>query len=278
MKDLQAQRSALAAELETLEAKLPELDAAIANAPTEWLDGNAIGSPEATAAREAYSDAEERIRKLTSDIDLLDIKIARAADLAESGKRRAKATAEAAEAAAQLDRLTKSHDLVVGRIGEIQAEAEQAALQAQEAERAAAQAIAKATASGDSTAVQAAQSKMEAAIQAGQQAREKSATTATLTRALQAEADALSEQMEAARQREKDAKREAYQAGRLRLQAEWDEAAKALGEIGVKMLELGREHRETAHGLGRLDVPVFAPGERALTLDQLARMAGERAA
>ncbi|CAI8916196.1 hypothetical protein EMIT048CA2_30028 [Pseudomonas chlororaphis] len=77
MNELKQQRAALIAEHETLEDRLPILDAEWRNAPNNYSPtGNMIGSPEKSTAMDRYSSAECRLRATPYELDRIEQKIA----------------------------------------------------------------------------------------------------------------------------------------------------------------------------------------------------------
>lgn len=278
LNELQQHRAALVAEQEELTARLPELDAARRLAPTGWNElGHPTGSPEHTAALNAQSDAESRIRSITGTIELLDKQIAHAALLAAADDTIAKAQAEGKAATDQGIRLTTSHALVRERLTSLQGDALQAKEAARLSEQSAAKAIASATASGNSKAEKEAQQLMAEAIEAGRQAEAQERQSQAVVSALEAEAEALATQLTSAQQRADAAQQAVQNAERLKLREEWNRAVEALTVAGVNLVAAG----ERVAGLaarGTLDVQTFGPIARALNAREIERRVKEKAA
>lgn len=278
LNELKEQRAALMAELEGLKDSLPGLHKAVDEAPTSWNHlAMPIGSPEDTAAREALSDAETRIRSTTEAIQRLDKQIDHAALLAAADDTIAKAQAEGKAATDQAIRLTTSHALVRERLTSLQGDALQAKEAAQLSEQSAAKAIASATASGNSKAEKEAQQLMAEAIEAGRQAEAKERQSQAVASALEAEAEALATQLTSAQQRADAAQQAVQNAERLKLREEWNRAVEALTVAGVNLVAAG----ERVAGLaarGTLDVQTFGPIARALNAREIERRVKEKAA
>ena len=70
MNELKQQQATLIAEREALQNRLPQLEADWRNAPTDFSSaGNVIGSPESRAAEDRLSNAESRVRVISSELE-----------------------------------------------------------------------------------------------------------------------------------------------------------------------------------------------------------------
>jgi hypothetical protein len=278
---LKEQRDALEAELAELEANLPGLRHAVETAPTDWnYLAHPIWSPEATAAREALSAAEVRIQILAGgsrslgEIGRLEEQIAHIEAVACADEQISKTAKEKQEAAARCARLSASLERIARQLESIRAEHAQASEAAQVAEREAAQAIAKATASGDTKASNAAQAQMKKAIDDARAVSTAQDTNKALVSALEAEAAALEKQLVTA-QREEDAAHRAWQsASATKLGNEWDQVVDTLAAIGARLVSEGGVQYE----LRDLNLPMFAPDRKRVDFDSLKELARGQAA
>lgn len=76
MNELKQQQAALIQEMETLEQRLPRLEAEWRNAPTDFsANGNMIGSTESRAAEDKLSSAESRIRAIPGELASIERKM-----------------------------------------------------------------------------------------------------------------------------------------------------------------------------------------------------------
>lgn len=278
---LKEQRDALEAELAELEANLPGLRHAVETAP---LTGNKFGwqipTPERNEASAAVTQAEARIRQIArhnihgSLLGDLDTRIAHIEALACADEQISKTAKEKQEAAASCARLSASIDRIAQQLESIRSEHAQAAEAAQVAEREAAQAIAKATASGDTKASNAAQAQMKKAIDDARAVSTAQDTNKALVSALEAEASALEKQLVTA-QREEEAAHRAWQsASATKLGNEWDQVVDTLVAIGTRLVSEGGVQFE----LKSLKLPLFAPERKEVDFDQLRALARGQAA
>ena len=284
MTDLNAlkdQRAALAAELEELEANLPALREAVATAPTNWSHlAMPIGSPQSKAAHEALEAATTRIQIIGDSagslgaIGRLDQQIAHIEAVAKADEQIGKASADEKEAGERVARLSASIARIVQRVGEMRATEDDAEQSALEAEREAAQAIAKATASGDDKAAAAAQAKMNKAVDGARSAKAMREANLPLIGAFEAESAALEKQLLTARREEDTARQARRRAMAAKLGDEWDRAADALTAIGARLISEGG----VRHPLDKLELPLFAPDRKALDYDALRELARSVAA
>lgn len=77
MNELKQQKATLVTELEALENRLPHLEAAWRNAPSNYSAvGNMIGSPEKSEAMDKYSCAQARLRSIPGEINRIEQKLA----------------------------------------------------------------------------------------------------------------------------------------------------------------------------------------------------------
>lgn len=278
---LKEQRDALEAELAELEANLPGLIHAVETSPLAWNQyGHTISTPESNAAREALEKARTRIQLLSSNgwsegaISRLNKQIAHIEAVACADEQISKRAKEKQEAAARCARLSASLERIARQLESIRAEHAQASEAVQEAEREAAQAIAKATASGDTKASNAAQAQMKKAIDDARAVSTAQDTNKALVSALEAEAAALEKQLVAA-QREEEAAHRAWQsASATKLGNEWDQVVDTLVAIGTRLVSEGGVQYE----LKSLKLPLFAPERKDVDFDQLRALARGQAA
>lgn len=275
------QRAALEAELEKLEASLPALEEAVATAPTNWSHlAMETGSPQGEAARVALMAAQSRMQIIAHNdygsgaLDRLDQQIAHLEALANAEEQISKAAAEENEASERCARLSASISRIAQRIEEMHTAEHSAEESAQEAEREAAQAVAKATASGDEKALNAAQAKMNKAVDAARSAKAMKESNVPLISAMDAETAALEKQLAMA-QREEDAARRARQrASAIKLGNEWDQAVSVLVAIGARLITEGG----IDYPLTNLKLPTFAPGGKVIDHGELRAKACSEAA
>lgn len=278
---LKEQRDALEAELAELEANLPGLIHAVETSPLAWNQyGHTISTPESNAAREALEKVRTRIQLLSSNgwsegaISRLNKQIAHIEALACADEQISKTAKEKQEASARCARLSASIDRIAQQLESIRSEYAQAAEAAQVAEREAAQAIAKATASGDTKASNAAQAQMKKAIDDARAVSTAQDTNKALVSALEAEASALEKQLVTA-QREEEAAHRAWQsASATKLGNEWDQVVDTLVAIGTRLVSEGGVQFE----LKSLKLPLFAPERKEVDFDQLRALARGQAA
>lgn len=265
LNELQQQREALIAEQIEFAAALPALEEAERTSPTDWnFLGNPIGSPAKTAATERRQEAEQCLANIATTVGKLDKEIAYLELLAAADSEIAAANTEAQQAGERVKRLADSSHRIAEQIARILSDEGQATEVARLAEGLAAQQMAKATASGDSKASKAAQALMTEAIVAIRAAKAQTEANQPLVSALEAEASALAEQLDAARKQEESAIASGRRASCIKLGAEWDQTAAALKAIGASLVSNG-----TRYPLTGLKLPTFAPGNKLITHDDL---------
>ncbi|WP_121347164.1 hypothetical protein [Pseudomonas aeruginosa] len=264
LNQLQQQRQDLIEERERLEADLPRLENALKQAPTGWHLGNMVGSEEKQAASDALSSVRARINSIDFNLREIDKSIAYLDSLAGADDRIALAIEQEKAAAVRIASITESLERVRGHLEQMRSNTEQSLQQAKDVEVAAAQEMARATASGDKKAAKAAQAKIDAASTAAKAARASAEANAPLVAALEEEAAGLAEQLAEAHQAEQAAQEEHRDATCIRLGAEWDRAAAALGKIGTQLVAQGM--RDQLRGL---KLPTFAPGSLTITVTDL---------
>ncbi|MEN2506886.1 hypothetical protein V8Z77_08235 [Stutzerimonas stutzeri] len=284
MTDLNAlkdQRAALVAELEELEASLPALKEAVTTAPSNWSHlAMPIGSPQSKAAHEALEAATTRIQIIapnvygTGALDRLGTQIAHIEAVATADERISRASAEEKEAGEQVARLSASIERIAQRGEEMHTKAQSAEEVARAAEREAAQAMAKATATGDDKARSAAQDKMNKAIDAVRAAQSMREANLPLITAFEAELAALEKQLATARREEDTARQARRSATAAKLGDEWDRAVGVLTAIGARLISEGG----VSSPLNQLKLPMFAPGEKVIDHDYLRAQAKAEAA
>lgn len=278
---LKEQRAALAAELEELEASLPALKEAVATAPSNWSHlAMPIGSPQSKAAREALEAATTRIQIIAPNVygngalDRLEKQIAHIEAVAKADERISIASAEEKETGEQVARLSASIARIAQRGEELHTKAQSAEEVARAAEREAAQAMAKATATDDEKARSDAQAKMNKAIDAVRAAQSMREANRPLISAFEAETLALEKQLATARCAENAAREARRSAIAAKLGSEWDQAVGVLTAIGVRLISEGG----VSSPLNRLELPMFAPGEKVIDHDYLRAQAKAEAA
>lgn len=274
LNELQQQRETLLAEQLELAATLPALEEAERTAPNNWNHlGHPIGSPEKTAATEQRQEAEQGLAHIASSVERIDKDIAYLELLAAADADISAANTDAQQAGERVKRLTDSSHRIAAQIAQILSDEGQATEAARLAEQLAAKEMATATASGDSKASKEAQAMMTEAIGATRAAKAQIEANQPLVSALEAEASALSEQLEAARKQEEAAIGSGRRASCTKLGAEWDRAAEVLKAIGASLVSNGTRYPLTA-----LKLPTFAPGDKVITHEELRAIASSKAA
>lgn len=254
--ELKQELESLTAESEALGLRYAELQEAEDAAPRNWNHlAMPVGSPEFYEAQKQRMEVGSEQDRAESRMAWLRRRIQYLEQLAGADAEIATAQEIEQAAAQRVARIGESLSRVAGQLEELQTGEVQAAELRQQAEQEAAQALAAATASGDSKALKAAKARMDAVIAEGRDARARQEANAPVITALEAEADAQRQQLEAAQAEQKKAASAVNAAQRLKKGAEWDQVVSVLAGIGADLVALG-----VGYPLTNLKVPTFAPG------------------
>ncbi len=274
MNELKQQQATLIAEREALQNRLPQLEADWRNAPTDFSSaGNVIGSPESRAAEDRLSNAESRVRVISSELERIEQKLMHLDRLERVDQVKAESIHAMSEAAAQVEVLERTKAHLSERLLAIQTEAEQSLEEAQQAERDAASLYARSLASGDSEGEKAANGEIQKAAKQLATTDEHVRRQELILVALQAELDSLEMQISDARQRADDAKKAALSAVGLTLDEEWNAVTNQLIAIGARILAVSYQKGSSGYGFSKLDVPRFGPFHSNLGDSELAAAA-----
>lgn len=268
-------------ELETLEVARAELEARYAeleevwrNAPINWNHlGHPIGSPEKRAIESAQMDVDIQLQRTATQEAWITKRVTYLENLSTVDAEIEHAQKEEKAAAARVVRVVESLGRVTASLEQMTADAAQELERLQHAEQEAARAQARAAASGGDKAAREARAQMNEVVAGRRDAGAKHDADEHIANALEAEAEALRQQLEAAQDDQRKAAAAANAAERLKVGAEWDQAVGALREVGARLVELGGDYP-----LSGLLVPTFAPGSRAVSRDSLRRLVQQRAA
>lgn len=274
LKDLKKELATLEAEHAALGVRYAELEKEEDEAPKKWnFIGNPIGSPELYAAQEARSDVGVQMQHAENRMAWLSTRIRYLEELAGADAAIAKAQSSEQVKSERVARIGESLSRVIEQLEQLNAEAVQAIEQRQKDEQEAAQALATATASGDNKALDIAKTQMSTAVDAGRESRAKQEANMPFISALEAEAEALRQQLSSAQDEQRKAASVVNAAQRLKKGAEWDRAVAVLVEHGMELVALGVDYQ-----LSALDVPTFAPGGSKVNRDSLRQLLQKKAA
>ncbi|WP_426143193.1 hypothetical protein [Pseudomonas sp. DWP3-1-2] len=162
----------------------------------------------------------------------------------------------------EITKLDSNREKVAGKLAKVTGEITQLQTRAVEGEQNAAKDYAAALASGDDEAEQAAQTNLERAGDAVDDAQRKALRQQPIVNALTAELTAIDSAMAEAVEQLRTLEQEQLYAVRLKLIKEWDAAAKALIELGGKLSAVGRYGSGTSTLLDDLHIPLFGLGTR----------------
>jgi chromosome segregation ATPase len=237
MNQLKQQQAALIQELETLEERLPQLDAEWRNAPSGFsANGNVIGSNEKREAMEKVSSVQARIRAIPGELASIDRKIQHLERLEKIDQIKGDAIQTMTDATAEVEALERKKAYLSERSQTIQSEADQALKKAQQTERDAATSYAKSLASGDAEGEKLASSEMQKAAKQLATIDELNRRQDLILGALQVELDTLEVQITNARQRGDEAKTSALSAVGFALDEEWNVVTEQMLEVGARIL------------------------------------------
>ena len=276
MNQLKQQQASLIQELETLEERLPQLEAEWRNAPSGFsANGNVIGSPESREAMEKLSSVKARIDAIPGELASIDRKLQYLERLEKIGQIKADAIQAMTDATAEVEALERKKSHLNERFQTIQSEADQALEKAQQAERDAAMSYAKCLASGDAEGEKSASGEMQKAAKqlatTGEQVRRQD----LILNALQFELDALEAQITNTRQRIDEAKAATLSAIGFALDEEWNVATEQLLSVGARILAANYLKGGTGDALRGLEVPRFGPFHSRLDRSDLTAAASD---
>ncbi|MBC3338680.1 hypothetical protein HU732_20430 [Pseudomonas proteolytica] len=260
MNQLKQQQAALIQELETLEERLPQLEAEWRNAPSGFsANGNVIGSPEGREAMEKASSVEARIREIPSELASIDRKVQHLDRLEKIDQIKADAIQAMTDATAEVEALERKKTHLSDRFQTIQSEADQSLEKAQQAERDAATYYAKSLASGDAEGEKSASGEMQKAAKQLATTDEQVRRQDLILSALQVELDTLEAQITNARQRADEAKTAVLNAVGFAFNEEWNAATEQLIAVGARILAVSYLKGGMGDALSGLEVPRFGP-------------------
>ena len=274
MNELKQQQATLIAEREALENRLPQLEADWRNAPSDFSSvGNKIGSPESRAAEDKLSNAESRVRAISSELERIEQKLMHLDRLERVDQVKAESIHVMSEAAAEVEALERKKAHLSKRLQVIQSEAEQSLEKAQQAERDAASLYVRSLASGDSDGEKAATNDIQKAAKQLATTDEQVRRQELILTALQVELDTIETQISNAQQREGEAKKSALNAIELTLDEEWNAATEQLIAVGALILAVSYQKGGMGDALSGLKVPRFGPFHSRLDRSELASAA-----
>ncbi|MNZ23755.1 hypothetical protein D3C78_408800 [compost metagenome] len=271
LKDRQAEKASVIAKLEKLKEALPGLQRAEREAPvTRNFLGNPIPTAEARAATAARQEVAGEIAALEGRLIWLDQQISHMEQVVNADAQIAEGQKLEVNAQGKVDRLSDSIQRVRQRVEQIQQEQQQAEATAANDLLGAVQTLAKATASGEASAMTAAQAAVQAATVACRQAGLGAENNAALLAALEAEAEALRLESDHA-ESELTAARNKVKAGlRAKYGAEWDKLADELFKVGAKLASVAVQYP-----LSQVKVPRLRPGAASFDYADLLSAARE---
>jgi chromosome segregation ATPase len=173
----------------------------------------------------------------------------------------------------EIAKLASNREKVAGKLAKVSSEITQLQTRASENEQAAAKDYAAVLASGDDSAEQTAQAKLERAGDAVDEARRKATRQQPVIDALSSELASIDAAYTEASEQLQEIQREQMAATRYKLCTEWDVAAKAMIELGARLTAASRISGNGISPLGDLLIPMFGlDGERTVgrfEIDQL---------
>lgn len=274
MNELKQQKTALIQEMETLEQRLPQLEADWRNAPTDFsANGNMIGSAESRAAEDKLSSAQSRMRAIPGALAVIDRKIKHLERLEEIDQIKADSIQAMSDATAEVEVLERKKAQLTERLQAIQLEADKAIEQAQQVERDAATSYAKSLANGDTEGEKSASSEMQKAAKQLAVTEEQVRRQDLILDALKVELDTIETQISEVRQRGDEAKVTALSAVGFALDEKWNTVTEQLLAVGAQILAVSYQKGGMGDALSGLEVPRFGPFYSRLDRTDLAAAA-----
>lgn len=158
----------------------------------------------------------------------------------------------------EIARLDSNQEKVAGKLAKVSGEIAQLQARASDSEQAAAKDYAAALASGDDSAEQAAQAKLERTGDAVDEAQRKATRQQPVIDALNSELASINAAHAEASEQLEEINHEQLAATRHKLCAEWDVAAKAMIALGARLAAASRLSGHNSNPLDDLLIPMFA--------------------
>ena len=212
---------------------------------------------------EARDNAMSEQGNLQRELSRLDQMITRQRDVENADATIKSAKKKIIVAQKEITKLDSNREKVAGKLAKVSGDIAQLQTRAVEGEQNAAKDYAAALAGGDEGAEQAAQTKLERAGDAVDEAQRKASRQQPMVNALTAELASIDIAKAEAIEHLQALEEEQLYAVRLKLIGEWDTAAKALIELGGKLSAAGRYGSGTSTLLDELHIPLFGLGTRA---------------
>jgi hypothetical protein len=223
----------------------------------------------------ALDDAQGEQNSLQAQVLMLERLIKRDADIADADATIKACRKKIAVAAKDLSSLEAKRAKVTDKLNKVVGEVEQVTAKAVEGEKLAAQAYAEALSTGDASAEQAAQTKLERASDLVDEAQRKEARQQTIVTAMQNELSSIESAVASAVQAVADLETEQLEALRAKLSSDWNGAARALAALGGQISALGRGVPGRSTLLDDLHIPLLNADSRSVDKYDIDREAGQ---